>query len=434
MKNSLQFHLSRMLAIAILAAGLPASLASFYFAYSEAQEFQDDALRQIAILSMNAPIDAHLLAVANASLSDPEARIKIIRLPSPARPVWLPVHASDGFHTLDNGHGRVRVFIAAVPGNDRLAVIQPTDARDEIAFDSALRTLLPLLLLLPLLIGLVIRIVHEKLAGMRRLSAQLDRQSATHLSPLPQENLPDELAPLVQAINGLLTRVTMMVASQRRFIADAAHELRSPLTALSLQVQNLEQAPTRAEAASRITRLREGLERARHLIEQMLSLAQAQASSLEKEPVHLSRLARDLIAEYLPLAEAKAIDLGLEEDEPLVLESSLPHLRFILKNGLDNALRYTPQGGEVTVRICHADDACWIDVIDSGPGLPDGEKERVFAPFYRLPDAPGEGSGLGLAIARDAAERLGGQLSLERRDDAPGLIFRYRQRWPLASA
>ncbi len=434
MKNSLQFHLSRMLAIAILAAGLPASLASFYFAYSEAQEFQDDALRQIAVLSMSASIDAHLLAVAHASLSDPEARIKIIHLPGPLRPAWLPIDVSDGFHTLNNGHGQVRVFITAPADGSRLAVIQPTDARDEIAFDSALRTLLPLLLLLPILIGLVIHIVHDKLAGMRRLSAQLDRQSAAHLSPLPQENLPDEVAPLVQAINGLLTRVTMMMASQRRFIADAAHELRSPLTALSLQVQNLERAPTPAEMASRIVRLQEGLERARHLVEQMLSLAQAQASQLQTTPVSLSRLARELIAEYLPLAEAKAIDLGLEEEGTLILDASLPHLRFILKNGLDNALRYTPPGGEVTLRLSHTAEACVVDIRDSGPGLPDGEKERVFAPFYRLPDAPGEGSGLGLAIARDAAERLGGQLSLERRDDAPGLIFRYRQRWSLTSA
>lgn len=426
MNRSLQRHLSLMLALAILVIGVAASLVSFYFAYAEAEEFQDDALRLIAAMSAGNAVDTKLLDSANRSVSDAESRVQIIRLPHDAPPAWLPADITDGFHTLDASANRMRVFVRDAPHGGRIAIAQLTDARDEIARDSALRTLIPLLLLLPILVGLVVVIVRRELAGIRQLSASLDTQSAERPQPLSELDLPEEIAPFVQAINRLLARVNRMVDGQRRFIADAAHELRSPLTALSLQVQNLESTASLDAMRERVVPLKTGIQRARHLTEQLLSLARTQASVVTIEKIDLSKLARELIADYLPLAEAKGIDLGLEEDCSIYLTSELGPLRLILKNALDNAIRYAPKNGNVTLRLAKDEDGVVIEVLDSGPGIPASEQQSVFDPFYRLADTPGEGSGLGLAIVRDAAARLGGAVSLEPRQGV-GTVFRYRQ-------
>ena len=432
MNRSLQRHLSLMLVVAILLVGFAASLVSFYFAYAEAEEFQDDALRLIAALGNGNQVDAKLLDSANQSISDAESRVQIIRMPHTPAPTWLPNDLSAGFHTLNDSadRTRMRVFVRDASGGGRIAIAQPTDARDEIAFDSALRTLLPLLLLLPVLVGLVVTIVRRELAGFRQLSASLDAQTAERPQTLPEHDLPVEIAPFIQAINRLLVRVNRMVEVQRRFIADAAHELRSPLTALSLQVQNLESADSLSTVRERVAPLKAGIERARRLTEQLLSLARTQARAVTPEKIDVSKMVRELIADYLPLATAKGIDLGLDEDHPVFLISEPDPLRLILKNALDNALHYTPKNGEVTLRLMRNEDAVVIEVVDSGPGIPESEAERVFDPFYRVVDTPGEGSGLGLAIARDAAARLGGKVCVERRPAATGTgtVFRYRQR------
>jgi two-component system OmpR family sensor kinase len=233
----------------------------------------------------------------------------------------------------------------------------------------------------------------------------------------------------MHAINRLLERVITLVGQQRRFVADAAHELRSPLTALSIQVQNLQQAETLEKINQRILPLRDGIERARKLTEQLLNLARIQAGTARAATVDISAMARDLIAEYLPFAESKSIDLGLDETAPLTLSGAPENLRLILKNGLENALQYTPPGGEVTIRLLSSiDDGAGFEILDNGPGIPASEKKRVLDPFYRSPSTMGEGSGLGLAIATEAAVCQGGKVSFLNRPEGRGLIFRYLQR------
>ena len=178
----------------------------------------------------------------------------------------------------------------------------------------------------------------------------------------------------------------------------------------------------------RLVPLRAGIERAWRLTEQLLRLARSQAGGAIAEAVDVSKMARELIAEYLPLAEMKAIDLGLEEQAPLSLQVFPEALRLILANGLENALKYTQQDGEVTLRLLSEGAHAVLEIVDNGPGVPRADRERVFDAFYRTPDAAGEGSGLGLAIAADAASRLGGALALHARQDGHGLVFRYRQR------
>ncbi|MDD5388632.1 MAG: ATP-binding protein [Gallionellaceae bacterium] len=429
MNRSLQRHLSLMLGSAVLLCGLVAAIASFALAYLEAKEFQDDMLRQIATLeSANGPSlpAAPRGAAGEGEINDPESRIQILHFPGDARPAWLPDDLPAGFHTLNAGSEQMRVFIRDTPRQGRGVVAQPTDARDEIAINSALRTLLPLLLLLPLLAWLVVRIVRGELAPIARLSKNLDAQPADRPQAIADTGLPDEITPFVQAINRLLERVNHLMAQQRRFIADAAHELRSPLTALSLQAQNLKQAGSLEAARERVAPLQEGIERARKLTEQLLNLARIQTGSHVETETNVSALARELIAENLPYAESKGIDLGLEENAPLTLRAAPDTLRLILKNALGNALKYTPEGGEVTLRLLSDNAGAVIEVVDNGPGIPATERERVFDAFYRLPNS-GEGSGLGLAITREAATRLGGDVSLHERQDGNGLAFRYRQ-------
>lgn len=432
MKRSLQRRLSLMLGGAILLAGLVAAGASFILAYAEATEFQDDMLRQIALLaarstSRSPPIEAKVQPTAEVILDDPESRLSVIRLPGDRRPDWLAGDLASGFHTLETDGGRLRVFVHGDFAVKATVVAQPTETRDELARNSALRTLVPLLLLLPLMVWMIVRIVRRELAAVSRLARHLDAQPADRPRPLFEEDVPDELTPFVQAINRLLERVGVLMDQQRRFVADAAHELRSPLTALSVQAQNLQQATSLETICERVVPLQAGIERARKLTEQLLSLARIQAGRVATTKVDVSALARELIAECLPMAEAKGIDLGLEEVAPLRVEAAPETLRLVLKNGLENALKYAPEGGQVTLRTDVDATSAIIDIVDNGPGMPISERERAFDPFYRLPGAIGEGSGLGLAIAREAAANQGGSLRLLDRPQGTGLVFRYRQ-------
>jgi two-component system OmpR family sensor kinase len=429
--RSLQRELSRALGIGIVVAGIVAAALSFAFAYRQAQQLQDETLREIAMLAAGqatAPrAGAFELADPSLAARDSDSKILLLSLSSTARPAWLPADLAPGFHTLAGESERMRVFVHGT-GHDRIAVAQSTDLRNESAINSALLTLLPVLVLVPLLVALVSHIVRREIAPLRRLSAVLDAQPAEEPRPLSEKDVPEEAAAFVAAINRLLGRVNKLIGHQRRFIADAAHELRSPLTALSVQARNLEQAASLEKMRERIAPLKAGIERARHLTEQLLDLAKTEAGGGEGGEIDVSLLARDLIAQCLPEAEQRGLDLGLEQLAPAMLRGNDAALRLILKNALENALRYTPRGGEVTVRIAADGDDILIEVFDTGPGIPRAERERIFAPFYRIAGSEGEGSGLGLAIARDAAARLGGCISLHDRTDRTGTVFRYRQK------
>jgi len=216
-----------------------------------------------------------------------------------------------------------------------------------------------------------------------------------------------------------------MVTQQRRFIADAAHELRTPLTALSLQAQNLAKANSVEQMQERLAPLQQGIERARKLTAQLLDLARLQERAANPEPVDIPMLIRELIADALPLADIKRIDLGMDDIKETTIETDAQALRLILGSGLQNAMRYTPAGGEVTLRSGQSTAAIWFEIIDTGPGIPESQLEQAFEPFHRLANhQEKDGSGLGLAIAKEAAEQIGASLTLHNRQDRCGLIFR----------
>jgi two-component system OmpR family sensor kinase len=426
LRRSLERELSRTLSFAIVVAGIAAAAVAFAFGYEQAEDLQDEALRQIATLAA-VPSAGAKADSPDAIAEDPHSRVLVVSLSAASRPAWLAADLAPGFHTLPGSTEKMRVYVRSAAG-ERIAVAQSTEVRNESALYSAAITLLPLLALLPLLVWLARRITRTELAPLRRLAASVDAQLAERPQPLPSDHVPLEAAFFVEAINRLLLRVNELIAAQRRFVADAAHELRSPLTALAVQAGNLAQAQSPRDLQQRIAALKAGIERAGRLTEQLLDLARLQATGGDKQRVDVSSMARELIAECLPLAEQRNIDIGMEETDVLTVSADPASLRLIMKNALDNAVRYTPAGGQVTLRLAKQAEECVIEVLDTGPGIPPGERGRIFAPFYRGAGASGSGSGLGLAIARDAAERCGGSISVEARADAPGTVFRYSQK------
>ena len=431
MNNSLQSKLFVWLGIAILVISLLASSISFWLAYNEAQKFQDDGLRQIALLvdTYKTPLEEE--RILESMDRDPKRIVvqPVIASPNTFPPLLkLPKNLSTGYHTVKIDGLDWRVYIYATIIGRHVAVAQEASVRKLMAQESALLTLLPLLALIPLLILVSRRIIKAEMSSLRTLAEIIDTQNEERLSVLPTGRVPDEVSPFIHAINRLLQRINLMNESQRRFIADAAHELRSPLTALSLQAQNIEKTGSFAISKERLVPLKVGLERSRHLLNQLLDLVRQQASSTNLKAVDLTAVAVNVIEEMMPIADAKKIDLGLSQDTTLKIDADASAIQLMLRNAVDNAIRYTPEGGEVTVHIGCENGYAILEVIDNGPGIPDAELERVFEAFYRLPDNTQVGSGLGLAIARSIADQFKGSISLRNRTDGTGLVFTYRQR------
>ncbi len=431
MNNSLQNKLFIWLSIAILIISLLASGFSFWLSYSEAQDFQDDKLRQIALLvdTYKTPLEDE--RILESIDSDPKRIVvqPVIASPNELPPLLkLPANLSTGYHTVKIDGLDWRIYIYATILGRRVAVAQESAARKSMAQDSALLTLLPLLVLIPILILVSRRIIKSEMSSLRTLAEIIDTQNEERLSILPTGRVPDEVAPFIHAINRLLQRINLMNESQRRFIADAAHELRSPLTALSLQAQNIEKTGSFAISKERLVPLKDGLERSRHLLNQLLDLVRQQASSTKLDVVDLASVALGVIEEMMPIAEAKNIDLGLSKEADAKIDADASAIQLMLRNAVDNAIRYSPEGGEVTVRISRDNGYAILEVIDNGPGIPVTELDRVFEAFFRLPNNSQVGSGLGLAIARSIADQFKGTITLRNRSGVKGLVFSYRQR------
>ncbi len=433
MNHSLQRRLYIGLSVAIVCMGLLAGLASFFLALNEAQEYQDASLQQIAALVPPQLWQSAYHDDQSRVDEDPDARIVVeplchldcSRLNVPLK---LPWQLSAGFHTVTVEGQDWRIFVRRQGPDNALAVAQSTDVRSDAAFASARWTLLPLLFLVPLLMLFSRMIVRRSLAPIQNLAQTMDRQNPDRPEPLSTETVPSEIAPFIEAINRLLDRVRLLLEQERRFIADAAHELRTPLTALSLQVQNLSRAHSLSEYQQRLQPLQKGLERFAHLLEQLLGLARQQATAPSLEVVNLVSTARQVLEDLYPLAECKKIDFGLDAPSPIWVQGSPAAIYSLLRNVVDNALRYSPEHSEVTISVRSEGSDVLLEVMDSGSGIPIAESERVFDPFYRIPGTQEAGSGLGLSIVRAIANQLGGQVSLCPRTKHAGLHFIYRQK------
>ncbi len=435
MNASLRGRLSCWIALVTVVTGILAGACAFLLSFREARELQDHQLLETALLidrfgnsvtqwgsiGKNRHHDAHVVVTTLGTVDRSRGQGGAAPL------LHLPPKLPEGFLTVELDGVGWRVYVRTLSSGTRIAVGQRTAIRDEQAQDSSEYTLIPILLLVPTLLLLTTWIIRRTLAPVTELALQLDQRDEGNLAPLPVSGVPVEIQPFVTSLNSLMLRLSRSLEQQRRFIADAAHELRSPLTALTLQAANLRQTALSPEGERRADQLEDGLERTRTLLEQLLTLARFQASRESMVELEVGPVVRRVIEDLMPMAAAKGVDLGCDRLEELRISASESGFSVLVRNVLDNALRHTPPGGVVDVSLFREGALVVFQVEDSGPGIPSGEEERLFEPFYRVTGGEGSGSGLGLAIVRGIAEQLGGMATLVNREDGGGALFRYTQ-------
>ncbi|HEV7393087.1 MAG TPA: sensor histidine kinase N-terminal domain-containing protein, partial [Burkholderiales bacterium] len=289
-------------------------------------------------------------------------------------------------------------------------------ARDEFARQILFRMVLPQALLILVTALTLWYAVGRGLAPLGALRREIENRSHRDLSALPEQQAPQEVRPLIRAMNQLLERLSLTLAAQQRFIADAAHQLRTPIAGLKTQTElALRQTPP-GEAHSTLRQLRSAAEQTTRLVNQLLSLARAEPPVGRvqiTDVIDLRQLIRDVTSEWVPRAIERNVDLGFDAESQVAAVQGDPFLlREMLNNLLDNAVRYTQPGGQVTVRVGRVKNGAMLSIEDNGPGIPDSERLRVFERFYRVLGTGAEGCGLGLAIVSEIAQSHGAQVTL----------------------
>ena len=424
LKQSLQVRISIALILMFLPLSIIAGAFSYYQTYHEAEELQDDLLRQTAAYINPKTTDYTQIGSENHIL---------IQTFGQEDTVPLSDTLGEGFHTIkgsvddddDDDDDEYRAYIRQTP-QGKIAVLQETEYRDDLAATAAYQSVLPLLIALPLMILLTVWITYRAMRPVKTLSASLGQRRSDDLSPLDGEGVPSEIQGFVTAINQLLQRTGENIRRQQRFIADAAHELRSPLTALSLQAERLTKLPQSDEAREQTGLILQSIQRNRHLLEQLLTHARAQGSETQRNLTDISLQAqfRRVLQELMPLALDKQQDIGVAVENDLRIRADDTEIYTLIKTFTDNAIRYTPAGGRIDIGFSETPTTLAIWVEDDGPGIPAAERSRVTDAFYRILGTEQQGTGLGLSIADAIAKRYGGKLILaDSRNFAHGLLI-----------
>jgi two-component system, OmpR family, sensor kinase len=426
---SLRTRLLWLLLAAISMTAVAQGLSAYRTARAEADQIFDYHMQQMA-MSLRPGLSTNAMG-ADDGLQDDENFAFVVqvwtadglRVFASAQRAALPQLAAPGFSDLPARGTVYRVF-SLQSHSQVIQVAQDMAVRRQMASTLALRTVWPIAVMAPLLMLVVWWVVSTSLAPVSRVRRQVAERQADGLSEVSEAGLPEEIRPLVQELNLLFKRVGQAFEAQKSFVADAAHELRSPLAALKLQAQGLKRAADDAAREVAIGRLTAGIERATRLVEQLLVLARQQASAAtgdRPQPVALADIARLAVADAAPSARAHRINLGLGHVDEGDIAGHAEALRILLGNLVDNAVKYTPPGGTVDVEVHHASDRLMLSVDDTGPGIAPENRERVLDRFYRVAGKETIGSGLGLAIVKSIAEVHGAALSLDRSQRLGGL-------------
>jgi two-component system sensor histidine kinase QseC len=444
--------------LALLLAGISAALVvvlgaaawlSFTGSEEEAQELFDARLatsarvlealvaRQVARATVTAPIVIALPGPLESTghdapdplghyyetkiafqVRDADGRLLARSTSAPEAP-FAPLAAGFGTRAIAGQDWRVFTLRS---GDVWIQVAERDDVRAELTEKLAFAAVAPLLAGIPLLLVLVGLLIRYGLAPLSTLARQVAVRQPGSVAPLALARTPGEIAPLVEALNGLLARVRDALERERRFTADAAHELRTPLAALKVHAQNAARAASAAEREASLKRMLQGLERTVHLAEQMLAYSRAAVpgDASRRERVALGPLLREARDTVQPRAQERhcAVDIAVDPAAAgVAVSGDRQKLLSLVTNLLDNAVRYGPEGGRVHAELRNEGGATVLAVTDEGPGIPDDLRERVFESYYRIPGSAGPGSGLGLAIVREVAEAHGARVAIE---DGPG--------------
>lgn len=429
--STLRGRLLRTTWIAVLLVGALSAAVTFLAARRETEVMLDGQLQRVALLAASIQVGAGgAEAVRVTPPSGYEAEDDLVvairgtdgALLFASHPqIALPAQTAPGFADVKVGAATYRTYTLPL-ATRRVVVAQATAVRRESAVDAARGALLLVVLIIPVL-GLVITwAVRRQLRDVTRVAQSLADRPPLSLEPLPADALPAEVQPLVAEFNELLERVRATLAREKSFIADAAHALRTPLTALQLQAQVLDGSPDPAERARRLAELESGIRRIVRLSAQLLDLARADgAAGSAGESCALPQIVSELQGLFGPLAARLGVTLEWQCPAGLAARGSATQLLLVFSNLLDNALRYAPPGSRVALRVRPEGARLTVQVDDEGPGIPAASLTRVFERFYRVPGDATPGNGLGLATVRAAVEQLGGTVTLANRTDRSGL-------------
>ncbi len=424
-------RLKRALLATLLAILVLATIAAGVSAYLEASDIQDETLLSVAkLVETNQIVSQRDEKMFDDDHVDDSA-VRVWELTKKNRHGFsIKKNLKSGFHTLREGDDFWRVYITRKNrANEQFVVAQQLSVSAELAFKSARNTAIPLLflfLLIPLLVTLIVR---HSFKPLNTLTNKIDASDSLTLDLTDAKEVPVEVLPFVSAIDSLLIKNESYNKAQQRFIADAAHELRTPITALSLEIENLQTAKTQAIKSERQTALAKSVSRLQRLVNQLLDLARAQ-STLDQvqKTVSFNDMVKNQIGELYVLAESKNIDISVSRNEAVKVVDINNQLQHLIRNALSNAIKFTPIDGAVNIELYTENNQAVFNVVDSGPGVQQEHLEQLHKPFYRPEgQASGTGAGLGLAICHEIAASLGGKLSFSNVEPI-GFKFTYQQK------
>lgn len=416
LKHSLQVRISLALIWMFVPLAMLAGMFSYYETFHETEALQDDLLHQTALY-----VGPDYRSDASPE-GDGDTRILVQMPQQEDSVVSLSAHLADGLHTLqaDDDDDYYRVYIRTTE-RGWIAVMQESEYREDLAAAAARQSVLPLMILL------TVWITHKAMRPVRKLSQSLEQRRINDLSALSVDNIPSEIRGFVTAINLLLKRADEDIRHRQRFVADAAHELRTPMTALSLQAERLNNMSLPPDAARQSAVLQQSIRRNKHLLEQLLVLARSQSDEtpLTKTTFGLQSRFRQVLQELMPLALEKRQDIGVAVGGNVEVSTDETEIYTLIKTFADNAVRYTPPEGRIDLGFTDEGKYLAVWVEDNGKGIPESERVRVLDPFYRILGTEQQGTGLGLSIADTLAKKYGGHLELaDSRRFGHGLLIR----------
>lgn len=418
------------------------SIGSFLDADHEIDEIFDAQLTQSAhVLLASADADLDDLGVAAMGIQYDHGRDIAFQvwgngkllLHSTGAPVEPMTARQQGYSDVQIQGAQWRVFSQRdIRHGLEIQVGEKYAIRHNLARVIALRMIVVALIGLPMLVFLIRVGVDKGLKPLQRVATELRSRAPEHLEPLGTATAPAEALPLIEALNTLLAQVEGTLEHERRFTADAAHELRTPLAALRAQAQVALRAKEDSVRTRALGQVMQGVDRATHLINQLLTLARfdPEADKNLWTLVDLRKIAVEVVSEMVPSGVAKGIEVGLASEVSCKIRGDGGALGILLRNLVDNAVRYSPQGGKVTVRIEKSPDGCILEVADTGPGITPEIQERVFERFYRGLGSGADGSGLGLSIVRRIAQLHGASVTLDQPAIGTGLQVAVRFDYP----
>jgi two-component system OmpR family sensor kinase len=340
--------------------------------------------------------------------------------------VALPLQAQEGLNQVKQGKRFWEIYSLKAGGSGYVQIAQPREIIATMIGESALQALAPLIAFFVVLAVSGWFVVGRGLSPLNRLSQSIKAWNVDNFQPLEMTDTPHEIQPIVNALNTMLSKLNKALSIQRQFTADAAHELRTPLTAIKLQLDNLIQARTAQEQQEATKRLSEGIDRSIHVANQLLAASRNTAvkTAPDFRPVRLDEIVRVSIVSFVAAASAKQIELGYENNVECSILGDAEGLRVMVNNLLDNAIRYTPSQGKVTVHLSKEVGWTIFKISDTGPGIPESERNKVFQRFYRIPGTPSTGSGLGLSIVKSVAENHNGNVAVVNSPSGQGTTIR----------